>query len=411
MSSTPEVVVVGGGPGGAAAAYWLARRGHHVVLVEKRELPRAKTCGDGLTPRAVHELREMGFDFSVAEFHKCEGLRAVAGDLTIELAWPQHPVYPSWGGVIRRIDLDAQVARLAEAQGVVVRQGTVARPVLGNGRIAAVALIRHGETEMVFPRAVVVADGSLSRFGRALGARRDVRRPFGLGARGYFASPRSGDRYLESYLDLRQGGAALPGYGWIFPLGDGTVNVGVGVISTFHRWKEVNTSALLGVLVTTADPSWGLATGGAIGRPTGGKLPMSFSVGPVVGANWLLVGDAAGAINPFNGEGIAYAYETGRMAAEHLSTALGAGDLTRLQGYRQELDDRYGLYYRVGRAFVRLIGRPGMMPFLTRTGLRSRPLMEWVMRVMANLLDPADRGVGMAAYRLLERLVQVGPEP
>ncbi len=411
MPSTAEVVVVGGGPGGAAAAYWLARRGHLVMLIEKREFPRAKTCGDGLTPRAIHELLEMGFDFSSSEFHRCRGLRAVAGGLTLELEWPEHPVYPSWGGVMRRSDLDGQVARLVEEQGVVVHQGTVARPLLGDGGVVAVALEHNGETEMVSPRAVVVADGSLSRFGRALGARRDERRPFGLGARGYFSSPRSDDDYLESYLDLRQSGSALPGYGWIFPLGDGTVNAGVGVISTFHRWKEVNTSTLLDVLVATADPSWGLSAAGAIGRPAGGKLPMSFSVGPLVGANWVLVGDAAGAVNPFNGEGIAYAYETGRAAARHVSTALGADDLTRLQGYRQEIEDRYGLYHRVGRAFVRLIGRPGVMPLLTRTGLRSRPLMEWVMKVMANLLDPADQGAGFAAYRALERLVQIGPEP
>jgi geranylgeranyl reductase family protein len=411
MHSAPEVVVVGGGPGGAAAAYWLARHGHHVMLVEKREYPRAKTCGDGLTPRAIRELLEMGLDFSVPGFHRCKGLRAVAGNLIVELEWPEHQLYPNWGGVMRRSELDAQLGRLVEGQGAVVRQGTVARPVLGSGGTTAVALVGGGETEVVTPQAVVVADGALSRFGRALGTRRDRRLPFGLGVRGYFTSPRSDDGFLESYLDLRQSGSALPGYGWVFPLGDGTVNVGVGVISTFHRWKEVNTSALLDLLVATADSSWGLSAEGRLGRPTGGILPMSFSVGPLVGANWVLVGDAAGAVNPFNGEGIAYALETGRAAARHLSTALAARDLTLLKSYRQEMADRYGLYYRVGRAFVRLIGRPGVMRLLTRTGLRSRPLMEWVMRVMANLLDPADRGVGLAAYRVLERIVQMRPEP
>ena len=138
---------------------------------------------------------------------------------------------------------------------------------------------------------------------------------------------------------------------------------------------------------------------------------MALSVGPKVGPNWVIVGDAAGAINPFNGEGIAYAYETGRIAARHVERALGAGDPTLLQGYAAELDDVYGLYYRVARAFVLAIGRPGVMRTLTRVGLRSRPLMEWVLRVMANLLRPDEVGGAEAAYKVVERLVRIGPEP
>jgi flavin-dependent dehydrogenase len=275
-----------------------------------------------------------------------------------------------------------------------------------------VELRTDGHTELVRPGVVVVADGSLSRFGRALGASRDFSRPYGLAARGYYASPRSDDGYLESHLSLTDAsGANVPGYGWIFPLGDGTVNVGVGVLSTFQRWKEVNTSVLMEVLEGTAPESWGLSPETAVSRPRGGKLPMSLSVGPRVGPNWVLVGDAAGAINPFNGEGIAYAYETGRIAARHVHAALGSGDPSRLRAYGSELDDTYGLYYRVARAFVRAIGRPGVMRTLTRTGLRSRTLMEWVLRVMANLLRPGERHPAEAAYRVVEQIVRMGPEP
>ena len=410
--SNPEVLVVGGGPGGAAAAFHLAELGHSVVVAEKKEFPREKTCGDGLTPRSIHELTLMGFDFDVPEFHRVTGLRAYAGDRMLELDWPDHPVFPNWGGVIRRLDLDHVVVGLAEKNGVAVRTGTEAKPILKNGRLAGVELTSGGETEVIHPTIVVVADGSLSRFGRALGASRDFDRPFGLAARGYYSSPRSDDRFIESHLSLTDAaGATVPGYGWIFPLGDGEVNVGVGVLSTFHRWKEVNTSTLMDSLEATAPESWGLAPETATSNPRGGKLPMSFSVGPKVGPNWLLVGDAAGAINPFNGEGIAYAYETGRIAAGHVHAALAADDLTLLQGYATELDDTYGLYYRTARAFVRAIGRPGVMRVLTRTGLRSRTLMEWVLRTMANLLRPDERHVAETAYAMVERIVQIGPEP
>jgi len=410
MVATPEALVVGGGPGGAAAAYWLARAGHEVLLVEKRSYPRPKTCGDGLTPRAVYELQAMGFDFAVPGLHRCRGLRSHAGGIVLELDWPDHPVYPDWGAVMRRADLDHRIAVLAVGQGARLLEGTEARPVMGEGPIAGVALHRGGEVEVVRPRLVVAADGALSRFGRALGAQRDRRLPFGVGARAYHPSPRSADPFMVSFLDLHDGaGEMVPGYGWVFPLGDGAVNAGVGVVSSFHRFHAVNTRGLMAALVATAPASWGLGEAPPFSPAVGGMLPMGLSVGPVAGPNWLLVGDAAGAINPFNGEGIDYALETGRLAAVRAHQALAGDDLGRLQAYRQDLDDGFGLYFKMGRVFVRALGRPGVMRALTRTGFRSRSLMEWAMKVMSNLLDPAERRAGAAAYRMLARLVRAAP--
>jgi geranylgeranyl reductase family protein len=408
----PDVLVVGGGPGGSAAAHWLARDGHAVMVVEKKEYPREKTCGDGLTPRSIHQLREMGFDFDVSDFHRVTGLRSYAGELCLEMDWPEHPIYPNWGGVIRRAALDSQVALLAEKQGVVVRQHTEAKPVLDEGRIAGVELTSHGEKEVIHPRFVVVADGSLSRFGRALGAVRDKRRPYGLAARAYFKSPMSTDGFMESQLDLHDAaGHTVPGYGWVFPMGDGTVNIGVGVLSTFHRWKDLNTTTLMEAMVVSAPPHWEVTAESQLDESRGGKLPMSFSVGPLVGRNWVLVGDAAGAINPFNGEGIAYAYETGRIAARHVGAAIGSDDPARLWGYHDEIHDTYDAYYRVARAFVRAIGRPGVMKVLTRTGLRNRTLMEWTLRVMSNLIREDERHLAETAFGMIEAIVRIGPEP
>jgi geranylgeranyl reductase family protein len=408
----PDVLVVGGGPGGSAAAHWLARDGHAVMLVEKKEYPREKTCGDGLTPRSIYQLSEMGFDFGAEDFHRVTGLRSYAGELCLEMEWPEHPVYPQWGGVIRRAALDAQVSLLAEKQGVLVRQHTEAKPVLEEGRIAAVQLTSQDEMEVINPRFVVVADGSLSRFGRALGAVRDKRRPHGLAARAYFKSPMSTDGFMESQLNLHDSaGHTVPGYGWVFPMGDGTVNIGVGVLSTFHRWKELNTTTLMEAMVVSAPPHWEVTPESQLDESRGGKLPMAFSVGPLVGRNWVLVGDAAGAINPFNGEGIAYAYETGRIAARHVGAAIGSDDPARLWGYHDEIHDTYDSYYRVARALVRAIGRPGVMKALTRTGMRNRTLMEWALRVMSNLMREDERHLAETAYGMIETIVRIGPEP
>ena len=170
MSDRP-VVVIGGGPAGSAAAYWLARDGHQVILAEKKEHPRDKTCGDGLTPRAIYWLEQMGFDFGVTEFHRITGLRSYAGEeLFIEMKWPDHSRYPNWGGVIRRRDLDSQVADLARKQGADLHEKTEAVPVLEGGQLVAVDLQHQGETRRIEPSYVVIADGSMNRFGRELGS-------------------------------------------------------------------------------------------------------------------------------------------------------------------------------------------------------------------------------------------------
>jgi geranylgeranyl reductase family protein len=420
MASAPrhDVLVIGGGPAGAATAYWLAEAGHDVVVVEKKRFPREKTCGDGLTPRAVKQLADMGLDDRLAAAHHLVvGLRTLAHGITLELPWPEHPVYPSYGYVVRRRDLDQLVVDNAVKSGATLRQGTEAvAPVYEGGFLAGAVVTRKGGdgpdlTEEVRARYVVVADGSLSRFGRSLGATRNRSYPQGLAIRGYYESPMHDDPWIESALDVRdRRGNSLPGYGWIFPVGDGTVNVGIGLLSTFRDWKSVNTTHLMEEWAATAPAYWGITPESRAGEPTGGRLPMAGSVNPKSGPTWLVVGDAGGSINPFNGEGIDYAYETGRMAAGVLDEALRTGNALALARYPRLLEEEYGLYFKVARLFVRLIGRPALMRELTRIGMHSRSLMEWVLRIMANLLRPDEVGPAEAAYRMVAALVRLVPE-
>ena len=408
-----DVLIIGGGPSGSSCAYWLAECGYDVLVIEKKRFPREKTCGDGLTPRSVKQLQDMGVDSALTGHHRYEGLRSIAFGRTLELEWPKHPDFPSYGYVVTRHDLDQLVCERAEKAGAVVRQGTEAlEPVMEGGLLRGAIVKAKGRDEHqgIRGKYIVVADGANSRFGRALGTSRDKGYPLGMAIRGYFNSPRHSDPMIESHLDLKdRNGKNLPGYGWIFPVGDGRINVGVGLLSTFNQWKAVNTTHLMEAFVETAPESWGISTESACGPATGGRLPMGFSVGPKIGPTFLVVGDAAGAINPFNGEGIAYAYETGRLAADCIDLALKTNDSLALQRYPTELEATYGLYYKVARAFVKIIGRPELMRMLASTGMRNRSLMEWVLRIMSNMLRPDEIGPAEAAYKMVSTIARIAP--
>ena len=297
-----------------------------MLVVDKKRFPREKTCGDGLTPRAVFQLHQMGLADQLSGFQRYEGLRSMAHGITLELRWPEHPDFPDYGYVVRRRDLDEMVADRAVKAGATLWPASEAlSPLVEGGLVTGATVLRRetGVTEAVRARCVVVADGANSRFGRALGTSRDRSYPMGMAIRGYFTSPFHDEPWIESHLDLRdREGNQMPGYGWIFPVGDGTVNVGAGLLDTFTGFKSINTTKLMDAFVATAPARWGISPATACGPPVGGKLPTGGSVTPKAGPTWIVAGDAAGSINPFNGEGISYAYETGRMVADAVHEAL-----------------------------------------------------------------------------------------
>ena len=407
-----EVLVIGGGPAGAAVAYWLARSGHAVTIVEKRTLPRDKTCGDALTPRAVKQLADMGLADRFGEFHRYEGVRVTGLDRQITMQWPEHPELTRHGYVVRRRDLDTIVARNAVAAGATLLEGHDAiRPLVSRGFVRG-ALVQDpsGATKEIIAKYVVVADGANSRFGRSLGTFRSRDWPYGTAIRTYWETPRHADSWIESALDLRdRNDKAIPGYGWVFPVGDGTANIGVGLLSTFQDFKSVNTTHLLEAFAERIADRWQIDPTRPVHKAVSGRIPMGLSVAPKSGPTYLVVGDASGAVNPFNGDGIDYAYETARIAAEILHEALANNDATALQHYSKRLDIEFGQYFKVARLFARVIGRPMVMRELTRVALRNRTLMEWVLRIMSNQLRTDETGPAEIAYKMAANIARFAP--
>ncbi|TDB74552.1 geranylgeranyl reductase family protein [Micromonospora sp. KC723] len=419
VENDADVIVVGAGPGGSATAYHLARHGVRVLLLEKTEFPREKVCGDGLTPRAVRQLVRMGVDTSPdAGWLHNRGLRVIGGGVRLELDWPDLASFPNYGLVRTRLDFDDLLAQRAVAAGAKLRTGVnVLGPVLAaDGRVIGVQAEVGPDKEPATLHAplVVAADGVSGRFPLALGLAKREDRPIGVAVRRYYRSPaRHDDDYLESWLELRAKGSdtLLPGYGWIFGLGDGRVNVGLGILNSSSAFGKTNYRKLLTDWLANTPEDWGMTDEtNAEGPILGAALPMGFNRVPHYTRGVMLVGDSGGMVNPFNGEGIAYAMESGELAAEiavqALARPVGADRERALLAYPQELKARFGGYYRLGGVFVKLIGRPEVMRMATRYGMPHPTLMRFVLKLLANLTDP--RG-GDAMDRVINAMTKAAP--
>ncbi|WP_299449919.1 geranylgeranyl reductase family protein [uncultured Serinicoccus sp.] len=413
---TADVIVVGAGPGGASAAAYLSAHGLDVLLLEKSTFPRDKICGDGLTPRAVRELISLGVPINEADgWHRTRGLRILGGGMRLELDWPANETFPGFGLVRTRHDLDEILAGHAVTRGARLLEGVnVQEPVLdARGHICGVrAKVMGpegrptGERREFRSRVVVAADGNSSRLSLAMDRPKRDDRPMGVAVRAYFETPRHADPYLESWLELwargddaekGRGDVLMPGYGWIFPVGDGTANVGLGILDTAEEFGTFDYRDVMRRWIATMPEDWTFSEETQQGPIRGAALPMCFNRQPLYDRGLLLVGDAGGMVNPFNGEGIAEAMESGRHAAEVIASALvrptpGETEAV-LHSYTAAMKASLGGYYTLGRHFATLIGKPEVMRLAVRYGLPRRSLMRLLLKIMANL--PQERGGGM----------------
>lgn len=395
------MVVVGAGPAGSAAAAWAARAGREVLVVDSASFPRDKACGDGLTPRAVAELERLGLGDWLDRHIRHRGLKMTGFGGEVEVHWPG-PSFPATGSAVPRVELDDRIRRVAEDSG--------ARMLLGSKAVAvkhdSSGLVRElelGDGSRVSCRELIVADGARSPLGRKLGRQWHRQTAYGVAARGYLASPRSDEPWLTSDVELRSpDGAVLPGYGWIFPLGNGEVNIGVGALSTSKRPADVALRPLMSYYADLCRDEWGFS-----GQPRAvisALLPMGGAVSGVAGPNWMLIGDAAACVNPLNGEGIDYGLETGRLAVE----LLGYGE--KSPAWRTTLQHHYSRSFSVARRLALLLTFPRFLPATGPLAMRSSVLMNVAVRVMGNLVTDDDddviarlwRGSG-AASRLIDR--------
>lgn len=424
-----DVIVVGAGPAGASAAYYCAAAGLDVLLLEKATFPRDKICGDGLTPRAVAELVRMGVPIREQDgWIRNVGLRVIGGGHRLELPWPELSVYPSYGLARARTSFDQTLAEHARAGGAKLLEGTSvsapvrdertgrvvgvrARPVAADGRRTADA----GDEVVYRAPVVIAADGVSARLATAVGRAKRDDRPMGVAVRTYFRTPRHDDPWMESHLELWDGAPGrsnlMPGYGWIFSLGDGTANVGLGSVSSTAAATKVDYKDLFARWMANAPREWEFTPDNQLAPVRGAALPMGFNRGPLYADGLLLAGDAAGMVSPFNGEGIAYGLQAGRVAADAIAQGLARGSAAgrerALATYQQRMKDDLGGYYTLGRVFVRLIENPHVMHLCTRYGLPRPLLMKFVLKLLSDCYEP--RG-GDLVDRVIAGLARLAPD-
>ena len=388
-----DVLVVGAGPAGSATAAWLARHGVEVLLTDAAVFPRDKTCGDGLTPRAIGELERLGLGDWLRAHTVNHGLRAHGFGQTLLLPWPGGTL-PGWGSAVARTELDDHLRTAAIKAGARAIDGVRAVDVRRDaGRVSTVVFSRGEETLEVDCRRLVVADGVRSPLGKLLGREWHRDTVYGVAGRSYVTSTMSDDPWISSHLELRgEQGEVLSGYGWIFPLGTGEVNLGVGTLATARRPADLKVRALMSSYADLQRQPFGL--GEELRAPTSALLPMGGAVSGVAGPNWAMVGDAAACVNPLNGEGIDYGLEGGRLVAE-----LIAEDADLATAWPATLTEHYGESFSIARRLAGLVTVPRLLATLGPAGMRSDWLMTLALRWMGNLVTDDDRDRAARVWR------------
>ncbi len=388
-----DIAVIGAGPAGAAAAITAAAGGARVTVFEKASPGRDKVCGDALTPRAVTALSDLGI--TLEDAHQIDGLRMIAGTTKRELLWPEGNRFGTKGAVWPRRELDHHLVKAAENAGAEIIWNTEVLPTISDDG-SVIGVQQADGNARWHADLVVLAAGAPGASARMLGAERVAAEPYGLAIRTYVSSPRHDERLLEACLTMRSAdGDWVPGYGWLFPAGDGTVNIGAGVASTMKGLRSLNLNHLLNDYHKMFAQQWGL--GDYLERPRAWRLPMSAARRH--GSGWAAVGDAAGLVNPMNGEGIDYGLESGMLLAElFLTDPASATD-----SYDRVIGQRFDSFLSTGRRFCFLIGHPWILRNGLRLSMASDTIANITLQVMGNLIDGDTEGMSPRVLRVADR--------
>ena len=402
-----DVLIVGAGPAGSAAAWYASQAGYHVGVVDMANhltTPRDKTCGDGLTPRAVATLSHMNAERILEGRPDIRGLKLHGFGGSVTEPWPTTGSFPTRGSAIARTELDTALLRHAVSAGAEFHGGIkiIDATVDRGDRVSTVTGVDQAtDNELTFQfKYLLLAEGVRSGIARQLGVQWLRGLVHGVAARSYIRTPHGDEPWIHSHLELRdENQVAQPGYGWVFPLGEGRANLGCGALGTAKRPAGVNTKKLLRQYAEQLRNEWSVE--GEPQQVTSALLPMGGAVTRVSGENWAAIGDTAALVNPLNGEGIDYALESARFVVELLSDAPRNPNGLRYM-WPALLRHEYGEAFSLARRLAMGLTMPGLMSALGPVGMRgpqAHAMMAVATRLMGNLVTPQDRDLTSRVWR------------
>ncbi|MBE0448084.1 MAG: NAD(P)/FAD-dependent oxidoreductase [Actinobacteria bacterium] len=384
-----DVVIVGAGPSGSSIAYFLAELGVDVILIDKSNFPREKICGDGLGPRSIKMLNKIGLSdwLSSSGYYRCDRIRLFSNSgAYFESKIPSEDTpYPHFY-ITTRADFDQKLVETAAVAGARVFMGCKAIDLVASGGTLKGVRVDNGGIIKEIPcRVVICADGTHGTFTRRTGIK--CIKPHALAVRVYCANIKGLDDCINIYLDKR-----IPeGYAWVFPVSKENANIGVGLSCHMMRRYDIEIKGLLDWFLTEkATYPLDLSSAIMITDVKGAYLRMGYGRHKVLVDGILLAGDAASLVNPLSGEGIAYALESGEIAAYAVKAALDKGDVSSkaLASYKDELDRHFLMDHRVYEFLRWLACKPKWMDRAIRKGRENPNFAAKFVSVMMSTARP-----------------------
>lgn len=379
MDKHYDIIIVGGGPAGTSAALYAHKMGLKTIILDKNTFPRDKICGDALSGKSVKYMRELGVLDQVANLNGSTIRRITFGSpshkqFDIHLNNPQNKGDIKEGYVIPREIYDNFLFEKAKEVTEIIENFNVNDLLYENNKIIGISGKHKKEVHQIYAPLILGCDGAKSTIARKLGFHTEDQENTAIAIRCYY----EGVKGLTDQIELHFVDEVLPGYFWLFPAGDNIANIGLGLSKKFAKKDERKLSQILDEV--TASPYFKdrFSNAKKLEKPKGWSLPLGRIQRPSYGDGFMLLGDAAGLIDPFTGEGIGNAMASAKFAVEVASEAKKNNDYSKdvLSKYHKLVWDELGSELRTSTKLQNLSNYRTLLNIVINKASRNKDIQD-----------------------------------